>query len=159
MFIQLGASDDNKPCIYRTRSRTECEAQVKNFQGASYKKFINYAEAESFANGWSSTGSATPVSPAAESTTAVETASPASPKKRALSSDAENVEEWDVVFCDGACKGNGQEGSVAGIGVWWGEGDNRYVRLRMHSLLDLESREISQNVALETRRIIVQSLL
>jgi hypothetical protein len=155
VFFQLGAFDDNKPCIYQTRPRSECEAQVKNFQGALYKKFINYAEAESFANGGSSTGSATPVSPA---TTAVETASPSPTKKRALSSDAENVEEWDVVFCDGACKGNGQEGSVAGIGVWWGGDDNRYVRLRMHSLLDLESREISPNVALETRRIIVQSL-
>lgn len=131
---------------------------MKNFQGASYKKFINYAEAESFANGRSSTGSATPVSPAADSTTAVETSPPTPNKKRALSSDAENVEEWDVVFCDGACKGNGQEGSVAGIGIWWGEDDNRYVCLRIHSLLDLESREISPNVVLETRRITVPSL-
>jgi ribonuclease HI len=27
----------------------------------------------------------------------------------------------DIVYCDGACKGNGQQGAVAGIGVWWGE--------------------------------------
>lgn len=33
----------------------------------------------------------------------------------------------DVVYTDGACSGNGQLGSVAGIGVWWGADDPRYV--------------------------------
>ena len=33
----------------------------------------------------------------------------------------------DVVYTDGACSGNGQHGSVAGIGVWWGVDDPRYV--------------------------------
>src|SRR6267154_2480589 len=33
----------------------------------------------------------------------------------------------DVVYTDGACSGNGQVGSVAGIGVWWGVDDSRYV--------------------------------
>jgi ribonuclease HI len=33
----------------------------------------------------------------------------------------------DVVYTDGACSGNGQHGSVAGIGVWWGRKDSRYV--------------------------------
>jgi ribonuclease HI len=33
----------------------------------------------------------------------------------------------DVVYTDGACSGNGQPGSVAGIGVWWGVDDNRCV--------------------------------
>lgn len=32
---------------------------------------------------------------------------------------------WDVVYSDGACKGNGKHGSVAGIGVWWGNNDPR----------------------------------
>ncbi|KAF8266269.1 ribonuclease H-like domain-containing protein [Lactarius quietus] len=30
-----------------------------------------------------------------------------------------------VVYTDGACSRNGQAGSVAGIGVWWGPGDPR----------------------------------
>ncbi|KAI9511942.1 ribonuclease H-like domain-containing protein [Russula earlei] len=30
-----------------------------------------------------------------------------------------------VVYTDGACSGNGQSGSVAGIGVWWGSNDTR----------------------------------
>ncbi|EIN06942.1 ribonuclease H-like protein [Punctularia strigosozonata HHB-11173 SS5] len=37
---------------------------------------------------------------------------------------------WDVVFCDGACKGNGQKGSYAGIGVWWGHQDPRNIAER-----------------------------
>jgi ribonuclease HI len=35
----------------------------------------------------------------------------------------------DVVYTDGACSRNGQHGSVAGIGVWWGRNDSRYVLL------------------------------
>ncbi|KAK7063903.1 ribonuclease H-like domain-containing protein [Favolaschia claudopus] len=38
--------------------------------------------------------------------------------------------EWDVVYSDGACKGNGQVGSVAGVGVWWGHDDPRNVAER-----------------------------
>lgn len=38
-----------------------------------------------------------------------------------------DVQDDDVVYCDGACKGNGKEGSVAGLGVWWGYGDPRCV--------------------------------
>ena len=33
----------------------------------------------------------------------------------------------DVVYTDGACSRNGQAGSVAGIGVWWGPSDPRCV--------------------------------
>ncbi|KAF7347514.1 Ribonuclease H [Mycena venus] len=37
---------------------------------------------------------------------------------------------WDVVYSDGACKGNGQVGSFAGVGVWWGNGDPRNIAER-----------------------------
>jgi hypothetical protein len=33
----------------------------------------------------------------------------------------------NVVYTDGACSRNGQAGSVAGIGVWWGPSDPRCV--------------------------------
>ena len=36
------------------------------------------------------------------------------------------IESW-VVYCDGACRGNGKTGSIAGVGVYWGEGDQRLV--------------------------------
>lgn len=47
---------------------------------------------------------------------------PGLPSVRSHSATAE-----DVVYTDGACSGNGQLGSVAGIGVWWGVDDPRYV--------------------------------
>lgn len=44
---------------------------------------------------------------------------------RSPASDIEGESDWDVVYSDGACKGNGQVGSVAGVGVWWGPNDPR----------------------------------
>ncbi|KAI0360796.1 ribonuclease H-like protein [Trametes cingulata] len=32
-----------------------------------------------------------------------------------------------VVYSDGACRGNGRTGAVAGIGVWWGKDDTRNI--------------------------------
>ncbi|KAI0371336.1 ribonuclease H-like protein [Pilatotrama ljubarskyi] len=46
---------------------------------------------------------------------------------------AEVIEDetgWDVVYSDGSCRGNGKVGSVAGIGVWWGENDARRLHIR-----------------------------
>lgn len=34
-----------------------------------------------------------------------------------------------IIYCDGACKNNGQTRPVAGIGVWWGNGNSRYTSL------------------------------
>ncbi|KAI1787469.1 ribonuclease H-like domain-containing protein, partial [Ganoderma leucocontextum] len=42
----------------------------------------------------------------------------------------EDESGWDVVYSDGACKGNGKPGSVAGIGVWWGPDDVRNIAER-----------------------------
>ncbi|KAF8215785.1 ribonuclease H-like domain-containing protein [Mycena galopus ATCC 62051] len=47
-----------------------------------------------------------------------------------MSPDVDDENGWDVVYSDGACKGNGQPGSVAGVGVWWGEGDPRNIAER-----------------------------
>ena len=33
----------------------------------------------------------------------------------------------DIVYSDGACRGNGRSNPVAGIGVWWGPHDPRYL--------------------------------
>lgn len=47
----------------------------------------------------------------------------AGPSKPTGSSSSTAFE--DVVYTDGACSKNGQVGSVAGIGVWWGPSDPR----------------------------------
>ncbi|KAG1793915.1 ribonuclease H-like domain-containing protein [Suillus plorans] len=48
----------------------------------------------------------------------------------ALANVKEDEPGYDVVYSDGACKGNGQVGSVAGVGVWWGWNDPRNIAER-----------------------------
>ena len=94
---------------------------MKGFPGGIHKKFVNAADAESFARGFEGSSIASVPSSTAESATIAGAVS----HVQASSPDAEDGEEWDVIYCDGACKGNGQNGSVAGIGVWWGDDDRR----------------------------------
>lgn len=39
-----------------------------------------------------------------------------------------------VVYTDGSCRGNGKVGSVAGVGVWWGDDDPRHVSVAVPSV-------------------------
>ncbi|KAJ6520198.1 ribonuclease H-like protein [Mycena sanguinolenta] len=97
----------------------ECKARVTGFSGAKYKSFSSRVEAVAWIEG---TDASSPVKPT--------TASDDKGKKRLMSSDVDDETGWDVVYTDGACKGNGQAGSVAGVGVWWGEGDPRNIAER-----------------------------
>ncbi|KAG2367656.1 ribonuclease H-like domain-containing protein [Suillus spraguei] len=101
-------------------------AQVKNFHGAVYKKLTTETEALAFMTSESHLGplpsrlSSAAVTPAAISPprSVVATSSSFRPSAAVVA----NIEEesgYDVVYSDGACKGNGQFGSVAGVGVWW----------------------------------------
>lgn len=101
-------------------SRADCEKQTKGFPKARYKKFATFEEAEYFALGILPPEA----SNAAASTSNVEH-SGLKTKKRSRSLDVEDESNWVVVYSDGACKGNGKMGSVAGIGVWWGPNDSR----------------------------------
>ena len=100
-------------------SRPDCEEQVKGFPNAKYKKFKTFEEAKVFALGELSPE----VSNADASMSNWEPSVVVSnTRKRSRSLDESG---WDVVYSDGACKGNGKVGSVAGIGVWWGPDDPR----------------------------------
>jgi len=112
------------------RYRDECKLQVSGFHGARYKKFTNAADAENFAAGSTVTSPVkasvtSPIAAKVGNTSATMTSPGDKGKKRARSPDIEDEAGWDVVYSDGACKGNGQPGSVAGIGVWWGKDDPR----------------------------------
>ncbi|KAJ3750983.1 ribonuclease H-like domain-containing protein [Lentinula detonsa] len=87
----------------------ECEEQVKGYSGAQYQKFTSRAQAETYLNSIElSSKTAHPVSTLKVTNSKNDSVKPI-PLKEPL-----------VVYCDGACKGNGKVGSVAGIGVWWG---------------------------------------
>ncbi|KAJ3721993.1 ribonuclease H-like domain-containing protein [Lentinula raphanica] len=93
----------------------ECEQQVKGYTGAAFKKFFSKAEAEAFVTSTESgLSKVNPVIPRTKDEVRPEHSVKSSSSKEPL-----------VVYCDGACKGNGKIGSVAGIGVWWGHDDPR----------------------------------
>ncbi|KAF5311802.1 hypothetical protein D9619_002783 [Psilocybe cf. subviscida] len=114
------------------RTWDECEAQIKGFPGARYKKFNTESEARLFAYPNLAEGSqsmATSGQAPASSNTSAPTATGSTEdpkgKKRAFGTEVSNPEEWNVVYSDGACKGNGKQDPVAGVGVWWGPDDPR----------------------------------
>ncbi|KAG5642166.1 hypothetical protein DXG03_003527 [Asterophora parasitica] len=101
----------------------ECESQVKGYPGAKFKSFSNAADAEAYVSG---SGVASTSNIAHTNAFSSDTKS----KKRAMPNDVEDESRWDVVYCDGACKGNGTAGSIAGIGVWWEDNDPRRTGFR-----------------------------
>jgi hypothetical protein len=77
-----------------------------------------------------SSSTSTPVTPAQKAQPEPEsqfTTGPSSARSHAEEGPSRTARVEDVVYTDGACSGNGQPGSVAGIGVWWGSNDPRYV--------------------------------
>ncbi|OCH92247.1 hypothetical protein OBBRIDRAFT_751722, partial [Obba rivulosa] len=97
------------PGVYTTWG--ECEAQIKGYAGARYKKLATLADAQAWASGISGN----PVISGPELLPAI--APPPLP--------AEDAQGQLIVYTDGACPGNGKARSIAGIGVWWGRNDER----------------------------------
>ena len=79
----------------------ECNASVKGFKGAVYKKFSTQSEAEQYLQAHSSSGSHL-VSPKGDETA---------------------IDYY--VYTDGACSNNGRKTAKAGIGIYFGMGDYR----------------------------------
>ena len=117
--------------------REDCETQVKGYTGARYKKFKSQREAEDFIATQAPTSTALvpsssrsrllPVPVTRNMAQPNQSSGPSKPKVNVSRKDAGVDEEgFDVIYADGACKGNGQANSVAGVGVWWGHNDPRY---------------------------------
>ncbi|KAL4070511.1 ribonuclease H-like protein [Scleroderma citrinum] len=119
------------PGIYRTWD--ECEAQIKAFPGAAFKKFTTETEATAFIAGKTPVSAASGVnaqSIPSSSRGQISSIPAVSRITQSIGIPKTEGKDFDVVYCDGACKGNGQFGSVAGIGVWWGHNDPRNISER-----------------------------
>ncbi|KAL5501897.1 hypothetical protein ACEPAH_9158 [Sanghuangporus vaninii] len=121
----------------------DCETQVKGYAGARYKKFKTQREAEEYISSHSSATTALvpsssrsrllPVPVPVSRTMAQHQKSDIFEKPKldvTRKDDGVDEEGFDVVYADGACKGNGQIGSIAGVGVWWGHNDPRNIAER-----------------------------
>ncbi|KAL5519723.1 hypothetical protein ACEPAG_1383 [Sanghuangporus baumii] len=129
------------PGIYA--SWEDCETQVKGYAGARYKKFKTQREAEEFVSSHpSATVALVPSSsrsrllpvpvPVSRTMSQYQKMDSSEKPKLDVSRKDDRIDEegFDVVYADGACKGNGQVGSVAGVGVWWGNNDTRNIAER-----------------------------
>lgn len=87
----------------------ECKDSVNGFKGAKYKKFATVAEAEEFIAAFGS-------QVAAAATT---------------EENAPAREPDFYVYTDGACANNGKPNAVAGIGIFFGDGDPRNVSAKL----------------------------
>ncbi|KIK47662.1 hypothetical protein CY34DRAFT_212831 [Suillus luteus UH-Slu-Lm8-n1] len=87
---------------------------------------------ESHLSAPSSKLSSSVVSPAAISPprSVAATSSTFHPSAAVVTKVKEEEPGYDVVYSDGACKGNGQVRPVAGVGVWWGWNDPRNIAER-----------------------------
>ncbi|KAJ3815641.1 ribonuclease H-like domain-containing protein [Lentinula aff. lateritia] len=114
----------------------ECEEQVKGHPGAKFQKFVSKAQAEDYMGSVEvSSETVQPVraSNDTDSKSKPFKSIPSKGKKRTFAEmqtpllifEIDDSVEPLVAYCDGACKGNGKVGSVAGIGVWWGHNDPR----------------------------------
>lgn len=163
-------------CLVRACSfacRDDCEAQTKGFPGATHKKFKNPNDAAQ----WLATHGVAVEQPAASSSTAAKPARPspiarpppqgAGTKGRVKPGNGslqgkdviQDTTGWQLIYSDGACRGNGQVGAVAGVGVWHGPNDKRWVWLVTSIGLHTESVDLATllNAVRAPRRTIAPS--
>ncbi|KAH8983965.1 ribonuclease H-like domain-containing protein [Lactarius hatsudake] len=126
-----------EPGIYETWE--ECREQVVRYPNAVFKKLKSLDKATAWVN---ERGTPDPVDSLTKASHSSSTIAPtpvarrsnappsatAGPSKSTGCSSSTVFE--DVVYTDGACSRNGQAGSVAGVGVWWGPNDPRNISER-----------------------------
>eukprot|EP01012_Entosiphon_sulcatum_P021623 TRINITY_DN26477_c0_g1_i1.p1 TRINITY_DN26477_c0_g1~~TRINITY_DN26477_c0_g1_i1.p1 ORF type:complete len:231 (+),score=27.17 TRINITY_DN26477_c0_g1_i1:17-709(+) len=96
-----------------------CQSHVSGHPGAVYKGFTTMVEAQEWLRAMQQD---------AHGGREVSQEEPPA-KHRRLSLEPPIPAEHGVarVYCDGACPSNGQQGARAGVGVWFGDGDQRNV--------------------------------
>lgn len=117
-----------KPGVYETWE--DASEQIKDVKGPKYKKFATRAEAEAFV---ASGGKVTAATAAKKADIKEKPAK----KAKTTASEGPKLKEDGLlkVWTDGAARGNGQKGAQAGVGVFFGADDPRYVSssaLRYH---------------------------
>lgn len=133
------------PGVYETWG--ECQAQVNGFSNPLFKKFHDLESAREWVGIPKRTldsDAQLPPSKRHEKTKASFSSSsssdpsvissiiPTSKSQASVDTPHEQMQSTTehVVYTDGACRGNGRAGSLAGVGVWWGNNDHRNISER-----------------------------
>lgn len=110
---------------------TEAQAQILGVKGPKYKKFGTREEAEEFVRSGGRNASSAGKDGEEKGDGRVA-------KKAKIEKGGKAVwgkEEVVKVWTDGSSRGNGKVGALAGVGVWFGEGDSRYALSFLFSLI------------------------
>lgn len=124
----------NRPGIYTEWS--EAQAAYVGVKAPRYKKFDTREAAEEWLQGFGAGAlapSAVKEEDADEEDELEEDISPAAKKVKIVSDDISVVVQGELdedlleIYTDGSTLANGQNGAVAGVGVFFGDGDPRFV--------------------------------
>ncbi|ORX46992.1 hypothetical protein DM01DRAFT_280230, partial [Hesseltinella vesiculosa] len=102
--------------VYETWN--ECKREVIGYQGAKYKKFATMDEAQEFMNLSTPSRSRSTYRRAAVDSTK---STSRSLSKRSRNNQPQSDTGVQVIYTDGASRGNGKDSAVAGYGVYWGD--------------------------------------
>jgi ribonuclease HI len=138
-----GVAVGRKPGVYTEWSAAQ-EAIV-GWKGPKYRKFETRAEAEAFVKSYGTAVKSTkPVVPDADGSLVDGVEEPPAKKPRKTPKPTNPRNGVEVVYTDGSSLGNGRLGASAGIGVYFGDGDPRFVPPK-HSQGDLQVTDILLN--------------
>ncbi|KAK0472271.1 ribonuclease H-like domain-containing protein [Armillaria novae-zelandiae] len=104
-------------------SWNDCQLQTNGFPGSKFKKFRVKQDAEEYIL---STAESAAVTNSAFSKKSAGYYAVKVGRNKGIYTTCNAV----TIFCDGACRGNGKVGAIAGVGVWWGHGDIRNISER-----------------------------
>lgn len=112
---------------------TDAAEAIKGVKGPKYKRFNTRAEAIDYVRQY---GNRQAVEALGEEAVAAEPAPAAKTRKTTRPSKAESSKNPDDgilrIYTDGSSLANGKEGSRAGLGVFFGDGDPRNISERLH---------------------------
>jgi len=121
-----GVAVGRKPGVY-TEWPAAQEAIV-GWKGPKYKKFDTRAEAEAFVRSYSASGRpVASTAPETEKNMVDSTEEPLTKKPRTSTMPRSVRNGVLVIYTDGSSLGNGRLGAAAGVGVYFGPGDPRFV--------------------------------
>ena len=111
---------------------------IVGWKGPKFKKFDTRAEAEAFIRSFSAAAKATASAVLEADQDGLDGVEEPPAKKAKTANKVANTRNGVVVvYTDGSSLGNGRVGATAGVGVYFGAGDPRFVSQQILQSLDL----------------------
>jgi ribonuclease HI len=127
-----GVAVGRKPGVY-TEWPAAQEAII-GWKGPKYKKFETRAEAEAFVRSFSGIAKAiAPTVTGSDQDEADGIEEPVAKKRKTAKNVTKAPHGLVIVYTDGSSLGNGRAGATAGVGVYFGDNDPRFVCQQSHA--------------------------